>query len=435
MIPAGSALLVSAFGADGRGGVFAFDGESLTQLDDLPSTGLACAGGRLARVLRSSGDFDSVGELLVYDDRGVRDYHRIDSLQDGHDVAFHDGRWLVVSTVRNAVLRCDGSDSEVVWQPTEVADAWHLNCLAITGHDVWVSGFGDFDDERGWSGDRAVGTGFIRNIRSGATLRGLTHPHSPRPVEDGWLVCESLEGRIVTIASDGTRSTVAAVDGYARGLAVSGHLLFVGTSSNRSDTSADASVAIVSRRDGATVGRIAVPACEVYDVVVVPSEFVRAVARGFDTNLQRVAALRARRPWRPLHRASPDLAALGQPLAGAGCRVDVRVEGPLPQRAGESSRLDVQLRNLGSLALATVAPHPVHLSYRWRGPQGQVDGPRLPLDGLLAPHATLATEMVVAAPDTPGVYELAVSLVQEGVLWFDDEDPRNGWSRSTTVVG
>jgi hypothetical protein len=32
------------------------------------------------------------------------------------------------------------------------------------------------------------------------------------------------------------------------------------------------------------------------------------------------------------------------------------------------------------------------------------------------------------------VYELRVTLVQEGVAWFDDLDPRNGWGTTVVVV-
>jgi hypothetical protein len=34
----------------------------------------------------------------------------------------------------------------------------------------------------------------------------------------------------------------------------------------------------------------------------------------------------------------------------------------------------------------------------------------------------------------PGVYELRVTLVQEGVAWFDDLDPTNAWEATVVVV-
>jgi hypothetical protein len=40
----------------------------------------------------------------------------------------------------------------------------------------------------------------------------------------------------------------------------------------------------------------------------------------------------------------------------------------------------------------------------------------------------------LAAPSSPGTYELRLTLVQEGIAWFDDLDARNAWSARVRVV-
>jgi len=81
-------LLISCLGEQTGGGLFAFDGDTLEQLETLSTTGLALAGGRLGRLLWSSGETGSVGELLIYDEAGVERYVRIDSLREPHDLAW-----------------------------------------------------------------------------------------------------------------------------------------------------------------------------------------------------------------------------------------------------------------------------------------------------------------------------------------------------------
>jgi len=97
-------LLISCLGEQTGGGLFAYDGKTLEQLDNLSTTGLALADGRLGRLLWSSGEAGSVGELLIYDVTGVESYLRIDSLREPHDLAWDGREFLAVSTLSNSVL-------------------------------------------------------------------------------------------------------------------------------------------------------------------------------------------------------------------------------------------------------------------------------------------------------------------------------------------
>jgi hypothetical protein len=65
----------------------------------------------------------------------------------------------------------------------------------------------------------------------------------------------------------------------------------------------------------------------------------------------------------------------------------------------------------------------VHVAYRVRDAQGATvvaNGHRTRFEKPLAPGATAALDVAVALPETPGDYEVALTLVQEAFAWFDD---------------
>ena len=97
-------LLISCLGERTDGGLFAYDCNAMEQLDTLSSTGLAVDDGRLGRLLWSSGEAGSVGELLVYDQKGVERYLRIDALREPHDLMWDGHQLVAVSTMSNSIL-------------------------------------------------------------------------------------------------------------------------------------------------------------------------------------------------------------------------------------------------------------------------------------------------------------------------------------------
>ena len=100
-------LLISCLGEQTGGGLFALDGREVEQLDLLSSTGLALAGDRLGRLLCSSGEAGSAGELLVHDGAGVERYVRIGSLREPHGLVWDGTSFLGVSTMSNSILWLD----------------------------------------------------------------------------------------------------------------------------------------------------------------------------------------------------------------------------------------------------------------------------------------------------------------------------------------
>lgn len=85
----------------------------------------------------------------------------------------------------------------------------------------------------------------------------------------------------------------------------------------------------------------------------------------------------------------------------------------------------------------------VHLSYRWRTPEGRLvvpDGLRTPISRQLGPGNSVEVIARIQSPSEPGDYLLELSMVQESVAWFSDRqaapltinvkvDPRGPLSR------
>jgi uncharacterized protein (TIGR03032 family) len=112
------------------------------------------------------------------------------------------------------------------WRPPFVTalaaeDRCHLNGLAIVdGRPRYVTALGETDTAGGWRADKARG-GCLLDVPTGEIVaRGLSMPHSPR-WHDGrlWLL-ESGTGQLVVVdPSNGRRSSIAELPGFARGLA------------------------------------------------------------------------------------------------------------------------------------------------------------------------------------------------------------------------
>jgi hypothetical protein len=93
-----------------------------------------------------------------------------------------------------------------------------------------------------------------------------------------------------------------------------------------------------------------------------------------------------------------------------------------------------RIENLGPAFLVSAPPHPVHISYRWVAGSAAEEGERTRLPQSIAPSTSATCFLGLRTPAEPGVYELRVTLVQEGVAWFDDLDPGNVWGTTVVVV-
>ncbi|MFN8193709.1 MAG: TIGR03032 family protein [Nocardioidaceae bacterium] len=177
------------------------------------------------------------------------------------------------------------------WRPPFVSalaaqDRCHLNGLAMRdGAPAFVTVFATTDEAGGW---RRAGNdaGTVLDIATGEPVTtGLAMPHSPRWHDGQLFVLNSGLGRLERVDLDtGSREGVAAVPGYARGLAFHGGLAFVGLSRIR-ETAVFGGAPIAAYHDelrcgvgvidlgtGATVATLSFASGveEIFDVQVVP---------------------------------------------------------------------------------------------------------------------------------------------------------------------
>ena len=147
----------------------------------------------------------------------------------------------VVNTLFSCLAGIDSRYSFVPrWRPpfiSELAaqDRCHLNGLAMRdGTPTFVTVMAPTDEPHGW---RAVrnDSGAVLDVSSGeAVTVGLSMPHSPRWHENTLFVLNSGCGRLESVdPATGHRESVAALPGYARGLALYRGLAFVGLSKIR----------------------------------------------------------------------------------------------------------------------------------------------------------------------------------------------------------
>ncbi|MEX2647212.1 MAG: hypothetical protein WD249_13200 [Gaiellaceae bacterium] len=89
-------------------------------------------------------------------------------------------------------------------------------------------------------------------------------------------------------------------------------------------------------------------------------------------------------------------------------------------RAGAVTAAVAELENAGT---AVWRSEGVHLSYHWLDERGNPivwDGIRTALERPVAPGERLRAELRIRGPIPPGRYRLAVDLVDEGRLWFEE---------------
>lgn len=110
----------------------------------------------------------------------------------------------------------------------------------------------------------------------------------------------------------------------------------------------------------------------------------------------------------------------------AGKPVSVAIESPverLKMQAGRLTNLPLSLVNLAEAPISSFSASPILLSYHWKRKSGEVavwDGVRTSLPRVM--HKGDADDLFVAvrAPEEPGDYLLEVSMLEEGIAWFDD---------------
>jgi len=160
----------------------------------------------------------------------------------GHEIALVGGRIWIVNTAFSCLCTLDDESYTFVpqWKPPFVdrlagEDRCHLNGLAVEdGKVAYVTAMGETNTAQGWRENKVEG-GIVLDVESGEVVtRGLCMPHSPRVHDRRLFVLDSGRGLLCTVDErTGQRTTVAALPGYARGLAFAGPIAFVGLSKIR----------------------------------------------------------------------------------------------------------------------------------------------------------------------------------------------------------
>ena len=439
-IPPGFVLLASGFGYDTGGGLFAIRDDGVEQLDGLSTTGLTLAGGRLVRLLRAPEEPGYGSELLVYDERGVVQYLRLEDVDDPHDVHWDGSNFVVASTTRNAIAWVAPS-GEIVrcWTAPGHGDAWHVNSLTAVNGRLLAAAFGDFTRHREWVDEDPAGRGFVFDVETGEhVVGGLTCPHHPRLLDGRWVVCNSRDHELVELDSGGRISRGLGLRGWTRGIATTDRVLFVGESAARDGnaTGERAAVSVVARRRWRVTDRIELPCREVYDLLLVPETLAAGVRNGFATNPLRLAEQGQRDLFTSAGVQPTRLWASGEPLPVEACRVEIEAKLAEAFPRGTIQRAECTVTNKGSAILVSAPPNPVNLSYRWlEGPSGAplAEGRRSPLPRPLPPEDAAKCRVAFEVPDLPGDYTIRFTLVQEQVRWFDEVDSANGWTTPVRV--
>lgn len=94
-------------------------------------------------------------------------------------------------------------------------------------------------------------------------------------------------------------------------------------------------------------------------------------------------------------------------------------------KAGDLFEISVSLSNESQEIWHGYGDYPVLLSYHWKKQDGSYlvyDGVRTELQNVeLAPGNTVDEKLRVTAPSEKGTYHLILTVVQEGVCWFEDK--------------
>ncbi|TAH53148.1 MAG: hypothetical protein EYC68_04620 [Chloroflexota bacterium] len=92
--------------------------------------------------------------------------------------------------------------------------------------------------------------------------------------------------------------------------------------------------------------------------------------------------------------------------------------------AGQTVDVALSLVNIGKRTWETDGAHPVHIAYQWFNANGaqqfSVQELRTALPQDVEPEEEIDFAASLAAPNTPGVYQLHWDLIAEGISWFAD---------------
>jgi hypothetical protein len=97
---------------------------------------------------------------------------------------------------------------------------------------------------------------------------------------------------------------------------------------------------------------------------------------------------------------------------------------PTQLKVRSSINLPVYVKNTSNFTWSSQTTNPVNFAYHWLDANGEVsvwDGVRTALPSDLPPSASTTLNATIKAPDVPGQYTLRLTMLQEGVAWFEGQ--------------
>lgn len=381
-------------------------------LDGVPTAGMAISpdATRLAR-LADPGGSQGLGELLVSDASGLLAYRRLDDVREPHSLLWSGSELYAVSTGSNSIAVLDDAGRTMrMLQPlgrAGVGDSCHLNSLIEVDGRLLVSAFGVFDREREWDGEGSMtGRGVVVDADSGeVVLKGLSAPHDPTPVGDGWVICNSHTGEVSLLDGGGRQTKSVHLGGWVRGILVDGPTMYVGVGAHRSTTStARAHVAVLDTTTLREEGRMALPCRNVFTLLPYHDGLANGLRVGANLGVA--------------GRLGSSAVVIDHPLDTADCAARLTLHAVTPKEA------TIQLTNLSATVYSSFGRSPVRVGTRWWDETAQtwVDGSRTDLQSPLYPNATADLRVRFTSLPPAGT-ALQVCVVQEGVRWFDEVSP------------
>lgn len=251
------------------GGLFFIDEGEVVRLDGINTVGLGFSSDAFFRAIQPN-QLWVLGEKALVIDQAITD------LGDIHDVIASNGFFYVVGTTRNEVVKFDANGRELRrWRMPGEDDSQHLNCLAVWNGRVVFSAFGEFSEHRGYKGN-TVEQGFVKDLETGDLLiRGLSQPHSVLQQGQNLLIANSEMKELCEFSPEGVLVRSKNMGGYTRGVWVRQNVIYVGLSRSRNIDALSSDAAMVLALDidsWEELGRVAVPANEIYSIISIDTE-------------------------------------------------------------------------------------------------------------------------------------------------------------------
>lgn len=442
--PADSLLIASGSGPGPSGWLLAIHaGKPVEIIDRIHSFGLTMVDDHLYRVLCSAPEAGTSGELLVYDEKGIASYRRIDGLADPHGAVW-DGQSLVVPCSATNEILWLSPDGKInrKWRAPGEDDSWHLNGACWHDGRLFVSAFGRFPTNRELITKMRTPVGIVFDLESGTDeVTGLCCPHDPAFADSSWIVCNSSEYELVAVEpASNRRLRSVALGGWTRGLAFTNDFIYVGVSSERHKGDAGfGSIVTLDRKTWEILERVELPCQEVQSLCVVPSGMASGLRRGFRTNSYRISVQNREDMFHATGSMQPEFKVTEMPALDAIDRsIAARMSLPTEVTAGQPFPVWVEFTNLGRHPLLTAIPHPVNMACKLASagdPASYVETRRENLPKPVPALGSFRWRLEVPAPATLSEYELVFTLVQEWVAWFDDVNTGSVRGRFRVIEG